>query len=137
MRAATGTKTSRLFGRTVRIVPDPSQRRTAGTPAPVWTMTSCQTLARPRTTRLMPRVMISGWTRNTPTPTPVRKPGEGRDERARRAGRRARPWAADERRDDEPAHRGDGTDGEVDAAGQERQRLARGEERERDRRPAG
>ena len=27
----------------------------------------------------MPRVMISGWTRNTPTPMPVSEPGEGRD----------------------------------------------------------
>jgi hypothetical protein len=37
-------------------------------------MRICQTLASPSTTRLMPRVMISGWTRKTPTPTPVTRP---------------------------------------------------------------
>ncbi len=49
-------------------------RSESGTPAPVWSVCSCQTLARPRTTKLMPRVMISGWTRNTPTPMPVTRP---------------------------------------------------------------
>ena len=74
MIAATGTKTSRLNGTTSRNVPLPSVRSSAGTPAPVWTFWSCHTLASPRTTRLMPRVMISGWTRKTPTPMPVIRP---------------------------------------------------------------
>ena len=51
----------------------------------------CQTLARPRTTRPMPRVMISGWTRNTPTPMPVSEPGERRRRRARRGWPRRGP----------------------------------------------
>ena len=45
-----------------------------GTPAPVWTVCSCHTFANPRTTKLMARVMISGCTRNTPTPMPVTRP---------------------------------------------------------------
>ena len=53
-----------------------------GRPPPVWTICSCQTLARPRTTRPMPRVMISGWTRNTPTPMPVRSPARAAAARA-------------------------------------------------------
>ena len=43
--------------------------------------------------------------------------------------------AADEGRDHEPAHRGDGADGQVDPAGQERERLAGGEQGQRDGRP--
>ena len=41
------------------------------------------------------------------------------------------PGAVDERRDDEPGHRRDGADREVDAAGQHRQRLAAGQDRQR------
>ena len=54
--------------------------------------------------------------------------GDERDDDRRRAG----PGAADERRDDEAGHRGDRADRQVDAAGQHRQRLAAGEDRERD-----
>ena len=57
--------------------------------------------ARPSTTRPMPRVMISGWTRKTPTPMPLTRPAsaggdEGDDDRDGRAA-----WLCDERRDDE------------------------------------
>ena len=69
---------------------EPSVRELGGTPAPVWTIASCHTLASPRTTRPMPRVMISGWTRKTPTPIPVRRPtsaaiDEGDDDGDRQA----------------------------------------------------
>ncbi len=73
----------------------------------------------------MPRVMISGWTRNTPTPMPVMKPDEGRDDEGDEHGH-AEALVADERRDDEPGHGGDRADGQVDAAGQEGERLAGG-----------
>jgi hypothetical protein len=74
MSAATGTNTSRLLGTIPKESPAPSHRNTSGTPAPVCTIISCQTLANPSTTRLIPSVMINGWTRNTPTPIPVASP---------------------------------------------------------------
>ena len=77
----------------------------------------------PRTTRLMPRVMISGWTRKTPTPTPVTNPASAGDDERDDDGD-AEALAADQRRHHEPRHRGDRADRQVDAAGQHRQGLA-------------
>ena len=74
MRPATGRKTSRLNGTTSAKACDPSHRNAGGTPVEVTTDCSCQTFARPRMTKLMPSVMISGWTRKTPTPMPVTNP---------------------------------------------------------------
>src|SRR5690242_12856607 len=53
---------------------EPIIRSSAGTPAPVCTDWSCQTLARPRSMKLIPRVTISGWTRKTPTAIPDTRP---------------------------------------------------------------
>ena len=69
-----GTQTIRLYGSTSATRPTPSVRSSDGTPDPVWTIWSCQTLEKPSTTRPMPSVMISGWTRNKPTPTPLSRP---------------------------------------------------------------
>ena len=79
----------------------------------------------------MPRVMISGWTLKIPTPMPLAIPAMSA---ARGRGRPRRPgpgpvW----RGHDERRHRGDRPDRQVDATGQHRQRLAAGEDRERDR----
>ena len=101
-------------------------------PAPVWTIRICHTLARPRTTRPMPRVMISGWTRKTPTPMPVTSAGQARRRRARRGSPTARPGPPTSVATHEPGHRRDRADRQVDAAGQHRQRLAAGEDRQRD-----
>ncbi len=45
-----------------------------GSPEPVWSMRSCQTFEKPSTTRPMPRVTMSGWTRKTPTLMPLTSP---------------------------------------------------------------
>ena len=88
------------------VIAEPTERNSVGTPEPVWTICSCQTLAKPSTMKLMPRVMINGWTRNTPIPTPLTKP-------ARAAARSAttidepESWAADERGNDETRHGSD------------------------------
>jgi hypothetical protein len=59
---------------TSKLRPVPSQRSSAGTPDPVCTFWSCQTLEKPRTMRPMPRVMIRGWTRKIPLPMPLIRP---------------------------------------------------------------
>ena len=70
----------------------PARRRRSGP------ICSCHTFASPSTIRLMPSVMISGWTRNTPTPMPVDQAGErGGDQRDGDRPRRA-ARAVDERR---------------------------------------
>ena len=43
------------------------------------------------TTKLMPRVMISGWTRNTPMPTPVTRPASIADDERHQDGRGTPP----------------------------------------------
>ena len=92
MRAASGTKTTRLYGTISRNAPRPQRPQARrGRPTPVWTIWSCHTLARPSTTRPMPRVMISGWTRKTPTPMPVTSAGRARPRRAPRGCRRRVP----------------------------------------------
>ena len=115
-----GRRRARLYGTTPRTLLEPSVRSSGGTPAPVWTIASCQTLASPRTTRLMPRVMISGWTRKTPTPIPVSRPTRIAAIARATTIATGEALAVDERRHDEPGHRRDGADRQVDAAGQHR-----------------
>ena len=79
----------------------------------------------------MPRVMIRGWTRKTPDTDPGEEADQRRDRQRDEDGNR-QALASDERRHDESGHRGDRADGEVDAPGQHRQRLAAGDDRQRD-----
>src|SRR5437773_1875282 len=74
MIRASGAKNTRLYGKTSRKRSEPRVRICSGTPVDEVTVAICQALARPRTTRLTPRVMISGWTRKTPTQTPLSSP---------------------------------------------------------------
>ena len=82
----------------------------------------------------MPRVMISGMHPEHADADAGQDAGQGRNDE-RHEQRNDEALATDQRGDDEPAHRRDGADGQVDAAGQERQGLAAGEERQGDRRP--
>ncbi len=71
---ASGTKTTRLTGTKPSTVADPIWRISGGTPDEVLTVSSCQAFDAPKTTRPMPRVMISGCTRKTPLPMPLMTP---------------------------------------------------------------
>ena len=135
--SATGTNTTRLLGITSNARPDPIVRRMSGTPAPVWTDWSCHTFENPSTTKLMPSVTISGWTRKTPTPIPLTRPASAATASATAIPCGTPPGEWIERRGHEAGHRRDGADRQVDAAGQHRQRLAAGEDGERDGRRAG
>ena len=73
MSRARGTNRIRLLG-SPNELPPPTHATSAGTLEPAATMISWYTVISPRTTRLMARVMMSGWTRNTPTPMPFARP---------------------------------------------------------------
>ena len=87
----------------------------------------------PCTTRPTARVMISGWTRNTPTPMPVARPASSAGSERERDSEDRVHLGHQRGHDEGHAHRRDEADRQVDAAGEHRQRLCRCEDGERDR----